>query len=403
MEYDPYDSSGTDDDLPPASQNRAIRGPHPTGNGRNTGPYPYPRQQNTDMEREIHQLEREAYTSVLRAFKAQADAISWEKENLITDLRRELRLSDDEHRELLTIVNSDEVTKRIREWRQNGGALSSMHPQSSRGAHEAEPGGPALSGSRKRHLSPVAAPVAPSNQPSSNWGPSSTGTKSKKPKMSAPAGPSNRCPIPGNQGSLVGIENPASLIGKKIWTRWPEDNTFYEAIIKEYDPNKGKHALVYDIGMTSETWEWINLKKIAPNDIRWEGEDLGGITERKLLHNGAHAGAARGRGTPGSQHRPKKEENVGPPQNGVLKKSSDNIHVPNTETIIKEVERVLSNPDIHEIEKARKLLKEHEHSLLEAIARLAEASDCDSEGNEVRESSNGDRHMDRNGRSYNYN
>jgi ENT domain len=37
-----------------------------------------------------------------------------EKENLITDLRRELRLSDDEHRELLTIVNSDEVTRRIR-------------------------------------------------------------------------------------------------------------------------------------------------------------------------------------------------------------------------------------------------------------------------------------------------
>lgn len=140
--------TGTDDDLPPAHQNRAIRGPHPTGNGRNTGPFPYPRQQNNDMEKEIHKLEREAYTSVLRAFKAQADAISWvvsfsfhtnisysifkreifvghfvncllfyffqEKENLITDLRRELRLSDDEHRELLTIVNSDEVTRRIR-------------------------------------------------------------------------------------------------------------------------------------------------------------------------------------------------------------------------------------------------------------------------------------------------
>jgi ENT domain len=29
------------------------------------------------MEKEIHQLECEAYTSVLRAFKAQADAISW--------------------------------------------------------------------------------------------------------------------------------------------------------------------------------------------------------------------------------------------------------------------------------------------------------------------------------------
>ena len=31
----------------------------------------------TDMETQIHQLEQEAYSSVLRAFKAQADAITW--------------------------------------------------------------------------------------------------------------------------------------------------------------------------------------------------------------------------------------------------------------------------------------------------------------------------------------
>jgi hypothetical protein len=55
-----------------------------------------------------------------------------------------------------------------------------MHPQSSRGT---EPGGPTLSGSRKRHLSPVAVPVAPSNQPGSKWGPLSAGSKPKKPKM----------------------------------------------------------------------------------------------------------------------------------------------------------------------------------------------------------------------------
>ena len=31
----------------------------------------------TDMETQIHQLEQEAYSSVLRAFKAQADLITW--------------------------------------------------------------------------------------------------------------------------------------------------------------------------------------------------------------------------------------------------------------------------------------------------------------------------------------
>lgn len=42
------------------------------------GTMPYPRMYDeTDMEAKIHQLEQEAYSSVLKAFKAQADAITW--------------------------------------------------------------------------------------------------------------------------------------------------------------------------------------------------------------------------------------------------------------------------------------------------------------------------------------
>lgn len=33
---------------------------------------------------------------------------------MMTDLRRELRVSDDEHREILTRVNADETIRRIR-------------------------------------------------------------------------------------------------------------------------------------------------------------------------------------------------------------------------------------------------------------------------------------------------
>ncbi|CAI9781656.1 unnamed protein product [Fraxinus pennsylvanica] len=44
----------------------------------------------TDMEDQIHQLEQEAYSSVLRSFIAQADASTWEKESLIADLGKEL-------------------------------------------------------------------------------------------------------------------------------------------------------------------------------------------------------------------------------------------------------------------------------------------------------------------------
>lgn len=71
--------AGTDDDLPPTHQNRIPRGGRLAGNGRSgVGSVPYPRMYGeTDMETQIHQLEQEAYSSVLRAFKAQADAITW--------------------------------------------------------------------------------------------------------------------------------------------------------------------------------------------------------------------------------------------------------------------------------------------------------------------------------------
>ncbi|XP_039017899.1 protein EMSY-LIKE 3-like [Hibiscus syriacus] len=37
------------------------------------------------------------------------------------------------------------------------------------------------------------------------------------------------------------------LIGRKVWTRCPEDNHFYEAVITDYNRIEGRHALVYDI------------------------------------------------------------------------------------------------------------------------------------------------------------
>lgn len=95
------------------------------------------------MENQIHMLEQEAYASILRAFKAQADVITWvyinvqfenlevlifffnfinsrnnkwfqEKESLMTGIRKELRVTDDEHRTLLGRVNADDLIHRIR-------------------------------------------------------------------------------------------------------------------------------------------------------------------------------------------------------------------------------------------------------------------------------------------------
>lgn len=70
-----WEHTGTDDDLPPSRYQRSGR---PAGNGRPSvlNSAPLSRVHN-DMETQIHLIEQEAYSSILRAFKAQSDAITW--------------------------------------------------------------------------------------------------------------------------------------------------------------------------------------------------------------------------------------------------------------------------------------------------------------------------------------
>uniref|UniRef100_A0A7N2R259 ENT domain-containing protein n=1 Tax=Quercus lobata TaxID=97700 RepID=A0A7N2R259_QUELO len=295
MDYEPYDSSGTDDDLPPSHQNRIPRG-RVAGNGRSAvASVPYPRMYGeTDMETQIHQLEQEAYSSVLRAFKAQADAITWEKESLITELRKELRLSNEEHRELLGRVNADDVIRRIREWRQAGGHQSGMLG-TGQAAHDPIPS-PTVSASRKKQKISQPVPsqsyggpsptfhqqaVAASHQPSSSTAkrgsiPGPKGKKQKPGQVLPGASSMKQYPLSGptgrgqvanrvSSGALAG-EHPEGatfdpLIGRRVRTRWPDDNNFYEAVITDHNPVEGRHALVYDIGSANETWEWVNLSE----------------------------------------------------------------------------------------------------------------------------------------------
>ncbi|XP_022876684.1 protein EMSY-LIKE 3-like isoform X1 [Olea europaea var. sylvestris] len=425
MDYEPYDSSGTDDDLPPTHQNRIQRGGHIAGNGRPAGrnSVPHPKMSGeTDMEAQIHQLEQEAYSSVLRAFKAQADAITWEKESLITELRKELRLSNEEHRELLGRVNADDVIQRIREWRQSGGLQSGMHG-TSHAIHDPVPS-PSVSVSRKKQN------MAPSLPSQSFGGPSPTfhsqsmasanlpssssakrglnmGAKGRKHKsgqmppggslikMQYPVlGPTGRGQF-GNHISSGGLTyEPAeaasydTLVGRKVRTRWPDDNNFYEAVITNYKPDEGLHALVYDIGTTNETWEWVNLADISPEDIQWVGEDPGICRHRgyggtghgmnRPLGRDGTTGSGRGRGF----NRGLSRKEFPPSHNGIGKKGSDDIlQLLNTDILIREVERVLgtSNPDPVDIEKAKTLLKEHEQALADTLVRLADISDGESD------------------------
>ncbi|XP_026664820.1 protein EMSY-LIKE 3-like isoform X2 [Phoenix dactylifera] len=117
MEYLKNDSSGTDDDLPNHSIIWNSRGVLYSGVMRiSSGPVSHGACL-INMEFQIHCMETEAYGAILRVFIAQSDVLSWGKEGLMSELRKELRVSDVEHREILGKINSDASIKSIRELR----------------------------------------------------------------------------------------------------------------------------------------------------------------------------------------------------------------------------------------------------------------------------------------------
>ncbi|CAA0829906.1 Protein EMSY-LIKE 3 [Striga hermonthica] len=394
MEYGVIDSSGTDDDDSQVPvYTRVPLGSRVAGNGRSfVASAPYQRMQ-IDMELEIHNLEQIAYCAVLRAFKAQSDALTWEKEGLITELRKELRVSDDEHRELLTEVNADDLIRRIREWREAGGSRN----VAANGVNNLLQS-PTVSASRKRQKAPLSGnPFGTPSQPlhtqtmttsASKRGPIQGigGRRTNAPSF-APAKPV-QYQFTDHISSGAPVDDPSesvrdSLVGRKVMIRWPADNNFYEALITEYNPIDGRHSLVYDSNTPNATLEWVNIKEVPPEDIRWVGDDP--IASRLSEMGGPNSG----RGRLSSMNPFPKE--IRPPVNDAIRDDYEEIEILHTETLIKKVEKVLdaTHPDLSEIHKAKKMLKEHEQTLIQVIEKLAAVCDSDDDRPSVQEYSGG--------------
>lgn len=417
MDYESFDSSGTDDDLPPS--HRVARGGRVAGNGRPSSLLPpsYPKMYDevgADMEAQIHQIEKEAYISILRAFKAQADAITWEKESLITELRKELRVSNEEHRELLGRVNADDTIRRIREWRQTGGMQPTMR-NAAQVVHDTLPT-PSVSASVKKQKLNQPMPSQPfashpqadlthqfasstakrgsvPNVKGKKHKPGFPGSSSAKPVSYHPSDQPQRGqvmnrvpPGPTSSSEPTNGNDPESFVGRKVRTRWPEDNTFYEAVITKYSPLEGRHALVYDIGTPNETWEWVKLSEISAGDIEWIGEDP--RVGNQYGVNGQGHGLNR---TTGPNSVPQRGSGLGKTsikkdfrtsQNGTGKRKHMDIRIRQTNVLIRDVERVLGshNPDPQEVERAKRMLEEQEQALVGAIAKLGDISDGEHEG-----------------------
>ncbi|KAL0428597.1 UNVERIFIED_CONTAM: protein EMSY-LIKE 3 [Sesamum latifolium] len=304
----------------------------------------------TDIESEIHNLEQIAYGAVSTSFQklnlmhlhgcmmVRYMYFTQEKEGLITELRKELRVSDDEHRELLSDVNADDLIRRIREWREAGGNrnVAPVFPSMLTISYQVQ---------QFQHLTLSSA---------GKWVPTS-GIGGRRPNAGQPAfTPSKpmQYQFTDHVSSGAPMDDPSEsmrdpLIGRRVMIRWPADNNFYEAVINEYNPVDGRHSLVYDSNTPNATVEWVNIKEVPAEDIRWVGDE-------PVISRLGEAGAPNlGRGRASSMNQFANE--IRPSRNGVTKDDYEEIEILHTDTLIK---------------------KEHEQTLIEVIQKLADA--CDS-------------------------
>ncbi|WMV19356.1 hypothetical protein MTR67_012741 [Solanum verrucosum] len=118
--------------------------------------------------------------------------------------------------------------------------------------------------------------------------------------------------------------------------------------------------------------------QIRSMDIRWIGDDPG-ISRVGGAGGPGYGGvntlsAGRGRRFARQQF----ENDVNASENRIVQKTSDEIEILHTATLIKKVEKVIdaSHPDLAELAKAKKMLKEHEQALIDVIAKLTDV--CES-------------------------
>uniref|UniRef100_A0ACD5U6J8 Uncharacterized protein n=1 Tax=Avena sativa TaxID=4498 RepID=A0ACD5U6J8_AVESA len=73
-----------------------------------------------DTAFQIHCLRRSAYAAVLRAFCAQSDLFSRVKQECLAELRKELKISDNEHREYVAKASTNKHIKSLNAWLYKG-------------------------------------------------------------------------------------------------------------------------------------------------------------------------------------------------------------------------------------------------------------------------------------------
>ncbi|CAL8468299.1 g7839 [Coccomyxa elongata] len=278
----------------------------------------------------LSQLQSDAYRAVLRAVAT--TQMDWSKEKLLTDLRKELQITTQEHFEVLTAVMQDNEIEALRENRvlepqpvtADAGLLKRKkdvmgarvdytkkthkkprHLELTESPLDTPAGTPLptytpLDASQQQQRGPGRPSMRPFAYDPAAAGPASGGYEAKRPPGRPPgSGPGLAEPKRGpgrppvrltSQPSLTGrlskrksaISTSAAgiagataygtneLVGRKIWRYWPEEaKAWSEGIITDYRDWSDEHCIVYNINTPEESYEWFRIRDAkTPEEYR---------------------------------------------------------------------------------------------------------------------------------------
>lgn len=396
-----------------------------SGNGRAASGAHYGR---STVDQQMRKLEQDAYVAVLQAFKAQSEHITWGKEQLMSNLRKELRISDEQHLEFLVEVGANVSLRQIRECRPQGDEhmgpplyapplldpapvpVATASRKKQKTAHVSQAALPPPPIKATPVPSPTSAPMAPGKRVPPVG---SRGKKSKGGKVSAvtpksfatvgvPSGGRVSAPTTSRGGGVAGDASLNPWLGRRVQTRWPADNAFYEAVITDYDPHNGLHALVYEMNTENETWEWVDLKELSSADLRYVNAPPVSVVGKAPSANiglGGRGNAGRGSKKAGGRSgfmspsgrgkatgrgplisvensgMPQRNWRSSMPENGVEMKGLRQIQLPSLDALVKQVDKISEEVDLVKIENIKRAAKEHEEILRKALAEVGESSE----------------------------
>lgn len=185
----------------------------------------------------------QAYTAVLRALAA--SPMDWNKEKLLTELRRELHIEQESHYEVLNQVMDDPYLRTIR-------SIVKQGTETSRGAHDNTP-----QGVQRASMRPGARP-----RPSAGPEGLGTGTPRAAPGSPGTAGKSKLGKrLKRGTGGVAEEDIPRGkeMLGRKVWRNWPLPEGWVQGIITDYKHSTGEHIITYDKGTNKEQYEYFNF------------------------------------------------------------------------------------------------------------------------------------------------